>query len=379
MQGKKRILFRFLIAPFFLAILFPFFIENWMRSHFLAGPYFFLWAFCLAFGLTPFLYKMGISLDITDHPGGRHLHQHVTPRTGGIAIFIAFIISINFVQLPSTDFRAFFLASIIIGIMGIFDDIRRLPATLKLLGQILAATVLVINGFVFSFFPSHPVLNILSVVLTYIWILGITNAFNFLDGLDGLCAGLGIVIMLFYALLSHLIGNPVMVYICLILAGALFGFLPFNFRHRKRALIFLGDTGSTFIGFTIAALSIYGDWGNNKITDLAIPIILLAVPITDMTLATIVRIVKKKVRTIGELLSYTGTDHFHHRLMSLGLSAKTAVTMIYILTILMGLLSLLLWKGDFQDSIIALLMAIIIFYVITAFMIFEEKRNGLIK
>ena len=379
MTGKKRILFRFLVLPFLVALLMPFTVKDWMFEHHFSSLYYFLISFGISFGLIPIMYKVGTMLDITDKPGGRHIHMQVTPRTGGIAIFIAFITGLNLITIHSAELRAFFFASIIIGVVGILDDIRRLPALIKLIGQILAATILIANGFIFSFIPDESAYRFFSILLTYVWIIGITNAFNFLDGLDGLCAGVAVVVLLFYAIISNFINDTYMLMICMVLAGSVLGFLLYNFRPRKRALLFLGDMGSTFIGFSIAALSIFGHWGYNKFTDLAIPIILLAVPITDMTLATVVRLAKKKVRTLGQLLKYTGTDHFHHRLMHLGLSAKTAVIIIYILTILMGLLCLLLWKSTIQDSLIALSMALIIFYLITAFMIYQEKRNGDIK
>jgi len=126
MTGKKRILFRFLVLPFLVALLMPFTVKDWMFEHHFSSLYYFLISFGISFGLIPIMYKVGTMLDITDKPGGRHIHMQVTPRTGGIAIFIAFITGLNLITIHSAELRAFFFASIIIGVMGILDDIRRL-------------------------------------------------------------------------------------------------------------------------------------------------------------------------------------------------------------------------------------------------------------
>ena len=141
-------------------------------------------------------------------------------------------------------------------------------------------------------------------------------------------------------------------------------------------MIFLGDGGSTFIGFTLAALAIYGDWGVHKSVDLAIPLLLFAVPMTDTLLTNIMRIVTKKVHSFKELLEYTGNDHLHHRLIMLGLKPKAVVFMICLFTIAMGLLSLLLKRGDLIESLAALAIGIIVSFLVIFFMIVKERQNG---
>jgi len=157
--------------------------------------------------------------------------------------------------------------------------------------------------------------------------------------------------------------------------GTVSGFFLYNFRIGNRALIFLGDTGSTIIGFTLAALAIYGDWGIHKSVDLAIPLLLLAVPITDLLLTNIMRIVTGRVHSIRELLEYAGNDHLHHRLKALGLRPKSVVFTLCMFTTVMGLLSLLLKRGDYFESFIALAIGIIIFFTVVSFLIFQERRN----
>ncbi|HCK99161.1 MAG TPA: hypothetical protein DHW42_03535 [Candidatus Marinimicrobia bacterium] len=376
MTDRQKIMFRFMVLPFLLALLMPYTFKNWMFAHSFELVYYYLVSFLMSFGLVPLFFKLGMILDITDQPGGRHQHSITTPRTGGIAIFITFIATLNLVTDPPPEFVGLFWASSIIAGIGIIDDIRGLPAFIKLIGQFIATIILVSHGIVISFIPDQAFLNIISIILTFLWIIGITNAINFLDGIDGLAAGLAIVISLFCAVISYSIGSQFVSIVSIIFMGALCGFFPYNFRFRKRALIFLGDGGSTFIGFTLAALAIYGDWGIHKSVDLAIPLLLFAVPITDILLTNIMRIVTTKVHSFKELLEYTGNDHLHHRLKNLGLKPKAVVFTICLFTTVMGLLSLLLKHGDFIESLSALAIGIIVSFLVILLMIVKERQNG---
>jgi UDP-GlcNAc:undecaprenyl-phosphate GlcNAc-1-phosphate transferase len=373
MNERQRIFFRFLVLPFLFAMLMPYTLKNWMFAHSLEIPYYFIVSLLMSFGLVPLFFKLGIIMNITDRPGGRRLHQRVTPRTGGIAIIITFVAILNIVTNPPAEFKALFWASSIIAIIGTLDDIRSIPAGLKLLGQIAAAAVLISNGFLISFIPDHLWGHVISITISLLWIIGITNAINFLDGLDGLASGLAIVITFFYALISHAVGSKFVVIASIIFMGSVCGFFPYNFRLRKRALIFLGDTGSTFIGFMLAAFAIYGDWGIHKSVDLVIPLLLLTVPITDIFLTNIMRIVSGKVKSVRELLNFTGNDHLHHRLKNLGLRPKNVVLIICLVTCILGLLCLLIKRGDLYESIIALTISAIIIFLIIFLMINQER------
>ncbi|MFA4839556.1 MAG: MraY family glycosyltransferase, partial [Candidatus Neomarinimicrobiota bacterium] len=376
MNDRKRLVFRLLVLPFLAAILLPYSMKRWMFDHNFSILYYLLVSSGMSFGLIPVMYKLGMAMDITDHPGGRHTHKHLTPRTGGIAIFITFIITLNLVVDHPREFQGLFWASCIIAFIGIVDDIRSLPAVVKMLGQIVAVSVLIWYGFAFSFLPDTFIGNVVEILLTYIWILGIVNAFNCLDGMDGLAAGVGIIISGFFAWIAYSVGDSFLMIVSIILVGSILGFFPYNFRFRNKGLIFLGDTGSTFVGFTIAALSIYGNWGRDKSVDLIIPVLLLAVPITDMVMTTAIRTTRKQVRSFRELMAYAGNDHFHHRLQQMGIKPKQTVLVIYLLTIVMGLISLLLKHGDFVSSLISLAIGIIIFYLIVAFMLHTDKEKN---
>ena len=376
MTDRQRIYFRLLVLPFVVALLMPYIFKNWFFDHCLGFLYYFLVSFLMSFGLIPLFYKLGMIMDITDMPGGRHHHRVPTPRTGGIAIYITFVTALHIYTNPPIEFQGLFWAITIVAGLGLLDDIMGLPATIKLIGQILATAVLIYHGIVLSFIPDRALCHIFSIALTFLWIIGITNAINFLDGLDGLASGLAIVISFFFAAISWTVGNQFVFIVSLIFMGATSGFFLYNFRIRGRALIFLGDSGSTIIGFTLAALAIYGDWGIKKSVDLAIPVLLLAVPITDLLITNIMRIVTGKVHSVRELLEYAGNDHLHHRLKALGLRPKTVVVTLCMFTTVMGLLALLLKRGDYFESFIALGIGIIIFYTVVSLMIFLERRSN---
>jgi len=374
MKNSNRTLFRLLVLPFVVALLLPYTAKIWMFDHDLSRIYYLLLTGLMTFGLIPIFYKIGMIMGITDRPGGRHIHQRITPRTGGIAIFITFIVTLNLVTEPPREFRGLFYASSIIALIGIIDDIKHVPALIKFCAQIVATVILIKYGIVLSFFPNHVVGQIFSITLTFLWILGITNAYNCLDGLDGLAAGVAILILFFYTVIATImVADKFMALVGLILLGAIAGFLPYNFRFNKRALIFLGDAGSTFIGFMLATLSIYGTWGINKSVDLAIPILLLGVPIADMIMTTITRIKDGKVKSFRQWLEYAGNDHFHHRLLNIGFTSGNSVLIIWIITIVMGLLALLLKQGNQQEAAIAILIAMILFSLIISLMLFEDR------
>jgi len=376
MNNNKNV-FRLLVLPFLVALLLPYTAKVWLFDHNLKFAYYLLVTGLMTFGLIPVFYKLGIILEITDKPGGRHIHQRVTPRTGGIAIYITFIIALNLVTRPPREFTGLFWASSIVALTGIFDDIKHIPATLKFLAQVVATIILIKYGIVLSFFPNHLIGNIFSLTLTFIWIIGITNAYNCMDGLDGLAAGMAIIILFFYTIIAtFMVADKFMALVGLILLGAIAGFMPYNFRPRKRALIFMGDAGSTFIGFMLAALSIFGSWGVKKSVDLAIPILLLGVPITDMIMTTITRINDGKVKSVRQWLEYGGNDHFHHRLLTMGFKSNRSVLIIWSITVVMGLLSLLLKTGDILEAIIAISIALIIFILIISLMLFEDRLEN---
>jgi len=334
---------------------------------------YFLIAFLLSFGLIPIFYKIGYYLGLTAEPGGRHPHDHETPVVGGIAIFISFITILSLASNIPQEFLGLFISSSILFLLGLLDDLIELSAIIKLAIQILASIILISYGIYISFLPQTLLGNTIAILMTLIWYLGITNAFNCIDGLDGFASTDALTITLFFSVIALLKNDYFIVIVSLILAGSILGFYIYNFRIGKPALVFLGDTGSTFIGFTLAGLAIYGEWGSIKIIDLLIPILLFSIPITDMLMTTIMRIINNKVSTFKGWLSFAGQDHLHHRLIQLGLSKERVNLFSFFLTSSMGLLSILVVRGGFLDSIIAILIAIIIHLLIINLLIFSKN------
>ena len=212
------------------------------------------------------------------------------------------------------------------------------------------------------------------VILTLIWIVGITNALNFLDGIDGLAAGFTAISALGFSVISYLTNQPELGLVALVLAAGCIGFLPYNFKQAK---IFLGDAGSTFIGFTLAGIAVLGDWASDSVIRLTIPILILGVPIFDMIFTTIMRIKEKKISTPLEWLNYTGKDHFHHRLVDLGLRPMSAVFFIYFVTVALGINAIIIsYAKETFAGILAILQASIIFGAIAVLMVVGKRRRS---
>jgi UDP-GlcNAc:undecaprenyl-phosphate/decaprenyl-phosphate GlcNAc-1-phosphate transferase len=195
----------------------------------------------------------------------------------------------------------------------------------------------------------------LNALLTLLWFLTVTNALQFLDGMDGLAAGLGAVAALFFSVAALETNQHYLMFLAAPLVGACLGFLPYNFRPGRPATIFLGDAGASFIGFTLAGLAVMGEWADNDpIVALLTPVLILAVPLFDIAFVGIVRVVTGKVHTLGEWLAYTGKDHIHHRFEALGLRRTETVLLLYFMAATLGLSALMLKDATKQEAVLVL-------------------------
>lgn len=336
--------------------------------------YLLLFSSSLAYLATPLARKVAWVLGVLDRPGGRKVHERPTPLLGGAAIYVAFaaVLLLNFSF--SWELKGVALGASLIFILGLVDDLCPLPAWLKLLVQLGAVGILIRFGVVLSFLPDGFWSTAGEWVLTAMWVVGITNAMNFLDGLDGLATGLAAINAAFFTIVALQTGQPYMGFLSVALLGSCLGFLPHNFRLREPASIFLGDAGSTFLGFSLAGIAVMGEWGESRLVDIVIPVLILGIPIFDMTLTTLMRVGTGQVRSVGEWLSFTGRDHFHHRLLEIGLGRRRAVLTIYVIAVWLGLSALVLKGSTGTDALLVLLQAGIIFFLIGYFMIFVEKQ-----
>ncbi len=294
-----------------------------------------VFSFLLTFLLTPLVRNLATRLRVMDIPDQRKIHARPIPLLGGLAIYVSYVMTIFFNFSFSIELKGVILGGTIILLVGLLDDIKTLPATLKLVSQIVAAGAMMACGVKLDFLPNTWWGNGGELVLTVIWMVGIANAVNFFDGMDGLATGLTAISALSFFVVAQLTHQSYLGYLTIALAGSCLGFLKFNF---KPASIFLGDTGSTFLGFTLAGIAVMGGWAErNPKVALSLPILILSVFIFDMVYITVARVLKGKVRNFKEWVEYTGKDHFHHRLVSLGFSEIQTVLLIYLITACLGI------------------------------------------
>ncbi|MDQ1144332.1 UDP-GlcNAc:undecaprenyl-phosphate GlcNAc-1-phosphate transferase [Bacillus sp. SORGH_AS 510] len=315
--------------------------------------------FFAAIFLTPLVKKLAFKIGATDKPNNRKVHQKIMPRLGGLAIFISFIIGILILSPESIYHWPIILGSIVIISTGMVDDIKEISPKVKLLGQIAAASIVVIFGNISVEYINLPFggqinFGILSIPITIIWIIGITNAINLIDGLDGLAAGVSTIALLTIAGMALVMGNMYVMVTALILAASTGGFLVYNFHPAK---IFMGDTGSLFLGYMISVLSLLG-FKNVAFISIIIPVIILGVPISDTLFAIIRRLINKQP------LSAPDKSHLHHCLMKAGFSHKQTVLLIYAMSTIFGLAAFMFSQATVWGSMTILVVLLITIEII---------------
>lgn len=330
---------------------------------------------CTVVIITPFVIRFSEKAGAIDYPDPRRIHAVPTSRWGGLAVSTGvatalLLTSINYMP----NLRALLTGSYLILMVGLLDDIKRINVFVKLLVQLVACFILIADGICVTFPPAAWWGGMqFQWIVMVLWIVGITNAMNFLDGMDGLLSGLVMGMSLIYFVLALLLGSNMMAFCSLALFGAAFAFLAFNINPTR---IFLGDGGSTFFGFFMAALSVQGGWAeNNPLVSFFIPIFVLSVPIYDMIFTTVSRITTRKVTSFRSWLEYTGKDHLHHRLEALGLSRAQVVAAICFLNLGVGLGAITLFEARTYGGITLLMQIICIYIIIALLEVLAMKKN----
>jgi UDP-GlcNAc:undecaprenyl-phosphate GlcNAc-1-phosphate transferase len=299
-------------------------------------------ALLLAVGGTPLARRLAPRLGVMDRPSTRKIHTKAMPRLGGAAIYLAFILALLLFGDRSYVSQAvsILLGATLVSFCGVWDDRWGMRPVLKLgVGQPLAALILVASDIRVSFLP-HPILNI---VVTIIWVVGITSALNLLDNMDGLSAGVATVASAFFLLLAAMSGQYLVGSLAAALLGACLGFLFYNFNP---ASIFMGDGGSLFIGFVLAAVGIKLRFpGRMDIVTWMIPVLVLGVPIFDTSL-----VVVSRLRRGLNPVTHPGKDHFSHRLVAMGFSQREAVMAIYLICGALGVLAIFLAQAGIVEG-----------------------------
>lgn len=324
-----------------------------------------------------FAIRLGHQYRMVDDPDGtRKIHKEPTPLTGGLAIVLAFAFTVLLNFHFSWKMKGVILGSGVVFLAGFLDDLRDLSAKKRLMLQLLAAGVLIYFDVRVTFVPDRLGGFVTECVITTVWLLGITNAMNFLDGMDGLAAGITMIIAAFFAIFAMRTGQGYLGYLCVALIGSCMGFFLYNFRLKQDALVFLGDGGSNFLGFFLAGVAIMGEWGSENTLDLVIPAVIMGVLIFDMSMTTLLRIRSGRVRNFSEWVHFTGKDHFHHRLTDMGFSPKGAVIMIFLSCMVSGFGALVLDNARGADTLFVILEYVFFFVLIAYLMLPKgDARN----
>jgi UDP-GlcNAc:undecaprenyl-phosphate/decaprenyl-phosphate GlcNAc-1-phosphate transferase len=332
----------------------------------------FLIALVIAYIIMPGVIYLAGRTGAMDAPDPRKVHKKPIPRIGGIGIYIAFMVSVLIVSgmMDLSDDTIHGLVGLLLGgsvivIIGIIDDYRNLPAKVKLVGQIVAACILVAFDiridFVTDPFGDFFYFEYLAIPITVFWVVGLTNTVNLIDGLDGLAAGvstIAAVTILLVALQQNIILVAVLT---AALAGSAFGFLHYNFNPAR---IFMGDTGSMFLGFMLAGISVIGAVKSAATIALIVPILALGLPILDTTFAIV-----RRYRG-GVPIFKPDKGHLHHRLLDLGFTQRQAVLLMYVISGLLGLSAIALTEVSSG-------VAIAIVVVVTATVLLGAKKLGI--
>ncbi len=327
--------------------------------------------------LTPLMIAIAKRAGIVDNPGGRKIHATATPLLGGVAIVVSFIAALMSNMILDRAEIAIMACGFVVALISLADDWKNIRASYKLAVQVIAAVVLVIFGVSLDIFPIHTLWgSFLNGAVSVLWVVGLTNAMNFIDGMDGLATGVCMVIAGFLAIAAYQTSQPFMGWIAMGMLGSCLGFLPFNFGLKRPATIFLGDAGSAFMGFVLAALAIKADWAdNNPIVSFVTPILIFWVLIYDMAYITVERIVTGKVKNFREWIDYVGTDHIHHRIFAILQDKRRTVFFILFLSVTLGINALILRNARTIDGILTVVQAFFITVIVSILEYFGKKTK----
>jgi UDP-GlcNAc:undecaprenyl-phosphate GlcNAc-1-phosphate transferase len=300
----------------------------------------FLLALALSAAGMPIVRRAALALGFVDLPARRKVHQTPIPLLGGLGILLGALGAVVLLYRgdPPETVTGFLLATTVVALTGLWDDYRPLPAWAKLLGQMAGVAILVAYGIRVQL----PVPEPLNYALTLLWLLGITNAINFLDNMDGLSAGVSAVAAAFLLLLGLFNDQFLVAGLSAALLGACLGFLRYNFPPAR---IFMGDVGSLFLGFSLAVLALQLRFpANSAFVTWMVPVFLLGLPIFDMTLVVVSRIRR------GLSPASAGKDHTSHRLVQLGFNAREAVLILYLISGILGMMALFITQATLVEG-----------------------------
>lgn len=322
--------------------------------------------------VMPFIKKVAVMVGAVDVPGGRHIHKKVTPKLGGLGIFFGFLLGYMIFGEHSEQMNSILIGSFIIIITGMIDDICELKPWQKLIGQVVSACIITFYGKILlvdvSAFGIYLNFGIFTYPLTILFIIACINCINLIDGLDGLSGGISAIYYLTVGIIGVMVGKlDLELVLTFVMLGSTLGFLVHNFYPAK---IFAGDTGSMFMGFTVAVIALLG-FKNVTMTSLIIPMLILAIPILDTLFAIIRRALK------GEKVYVGDTYHVHHQLLNRNFSQRTTVLIIYGINLLFAFASIVYIvdvENKFSYYVYGLLALIVFLFIWNTNIIFDRKE-----
>ena len=322
----------------------------------------------IAFAFTPISIKLAHLIGAIDVPKDwRRMHRRPIPRFGGLAIFTGVMVALAIFQWDEPKIRVAMLGGALMYLLGVVDDLKNLPAIVKLIGQTVIAILMFSMNMRISFIANYlgegrlHFNTAICFVVTVLWIIGITNTINIIDGLDGLAAGISAIAALCIAYIAYIhgsiVGMPIVCLAMVTIAGSCIGFLPFNFSPAKT---FMGDGGALFLGFMIAILSVVGPLKRSTIIAVVVPVVVLAIPIFDTSFAILRRMVNRKP------IMGADKEHLHHRLMAYGYGQRRTVIMLYGISAIMGTVASLIVERVIVEAAVLTIIAMLLVCVFIA-------------
>ena len=329
----------------------------------------------ISFISTPIVKQFAHRVGAIDVPkDSRRMHDHPIPRMGGLAIFLGFVLSVVLFADVTLQVRGILLGSLLVVIVGVVDDIVPLPAWFKFVLQIAAALIAVFHGVRIEIIANPNIFSdaeylffgSLSIPITVIWIVAVTNSVNLIDGLDGLAVGVSTIATVTMLVIALVVSDGNVAVILAALAGACIGFMPYNLHPAE---LFMGDTGALLLGYVLATMSIVGLFKFFAIISFVVPFIVLGLPIFDTAFAFFRRIIR------GQNPMKPDRKHFHHRLIDMGLSQKQAVAILYAISGILGLIAILIITSG-EVRAIMVLVTLIIVILMAAFIMNIKKTES---
>ena len=348
----------------------------WPRTYIMVA----ITAFVLSAACMPIAIIVLRKLGLLDTVKEDRLHQRPVPRLGGVVMFFAFAVAVILPGYRSRAFNGVMVGALICLVIGAIDDLTggKIPGIWKL-------ATLVLVTFIMQWFGVHlqafknPWLDTLVMIL---WVVGVTSAFNGIDNMDGLASGVAIIVSAVYLFISMQAWWVVktetsLAWFGMLSAGLIGTNLGFLIYNSKPARIFMGDSGSFFLGFMLAALGVMGEWNENRIISCTIPVLVLGVPLFDFAYVVITRILTGQTRTLVQVINHCGMDHISHRLTWIGFSQRRAVLFVYLICIAFGATGILLRNSvNYLDSALGILQGLSILTIVVVLMKTADIRGN---